>query len=365
VQSWYRKFSGFSDQACLHKFRTSDTSNNNNNTPITDPSTKTAVVEVENPQDYVFRYNLGINISSVFNKSFIPINKEEFWLPKDIDQFHYLQNHLSRVISSICSEIKVSKENVAGRSIKENSLQHLEYILNNQPAELIPSSKRIEALITVSKCYAKLYSKTNESKEILENVLQLQRSNAATNQLDIAKTMSSLAEIYNHLDDFETAKQLLEEAGELYEKDRRKNGEYKRSLEFGKLLGLLGVVYGSLSMKIESKETIERSLMLLQAAPPDLNDEAMSKQYGGEFASALTDLGHSYVSLGLPLYGKKILDLALSAHRNIHGENHSEVVRTLTVLGIAHLMQGHNEESKRLRTEAGKLQATISAIPNY
>ena len=349
-QPWYRRFNGFSAQACLQKHRISA----GHGEPMADLSL---------PRMILNRYNHGIDISSVFNEK--QPTKEGFWVPNDMDKMQYLQGHIMRTVSTLCDQISVTKADLSGRSVKKSLLMHLQYILNNQPIELVGLSKQIEGYQTVASCHASLYKDLEKSKNILEDVLNMQKSSTVTDSLDVAKTMSKIAEIYHALEENEKAKSLLEEAAELYEVDRRKCGEYKRSLEFGKLLGLLGVVYGSINLKRESKETIERSLMLLQAAPPDFADEAKSKQYGAEFASSLTDLGHAYVSLGMPLYGKKILDLALSALKNLHGDNHAEVVRAMTVLGIAHLMQGHNEESNRIRKEAGKLQAAVNKVPCY
>lgn len=49
--------------------------------------------------------------------------------------------------------------------------------------------------------------------------------------------------------------------------------------------------------------------------------------------------------------------------KNIHGDEHPEVVRTLTVLGIAYTMQGNWTEARKMRKEAGKTQAKLDAKP--
>lgn len=350
-QPWYKHLTAFSDQVCLQKYRIS--------------ASQHVIEDHVPPERYLFRYNLGIDVSSVFYKPMFPNAEEKFRTPNNADKLRYLQAHFSRIISTLCEEICVTKEDVSGRAVKRNLLTHLQYILDNHPHEVIGLSNYIDGLQAVAKCYIDLYKNYNKSREILEHVLNLQKSSQNAHPLDIAKTLGKLAEIHNSFSEYEKSKSLLVEAVEIYEADRRKCGEYKRCLEFGKLLGVLGVVYSSLNLKVESKEAIERSLMLKQAIPPDLTDEGKSKEFGSDFASSLTDLGHSYVSLGMPLYGKKILDLALSAHKNLHGEKHPEVVRTLTVLAVAHLMQGHNAESKRLRTEAGKLQSALNTLPCY
>jgi len=353
-QSWYKRLSNFNEQACLHTLRSS----------IGHQPPSTGQPNEINPQPVLARYNLGINITSVYKFEPFADKTEDFWILKDIDRYRYLQSHIERVATALCDDIAVTKSDVSGRSTKCALLSHLQYILNNHPNDLFGLPRQIESYQTVALLYKSLYSDFVRSLSLLEDTLQLQKSSNA-NPLDIAKTISRIASVHQGKEEYNEARTLLEEASEYHEADRRKVGEYKESLEFGKLLGDLGVVYGALNMKIEAKEAIERSLMLKQVTPPDLSDEAKSKQYGADFSSSLTDLGHSYVSLGMPLYGKKILDLALAAQKNLLGEEHPEVVRTITILAVAHLMQGHNEESKKLRFEAGKLQASINALPTY
>ena len=350
-QPWYKKLSGFSHQASLHLFRNSVGEFNG---------------DVASAQSILDKYNFGVNVSSVFKKNHKHSNDEVFWIPSDRELARYLQGHLSRTLSSINEEILVSKQDTEGKSSRKFLLSHLKYIIENQNMETIGRKTYIESLSSLASCSASINEDLEASKQMLQHVLDLQESSQEANSLDVAKTMTEIAKLHQSLQQFDEAKVLLDKAAQRYEADRRRFGEYKRPSEYGRLLGLLGLTYSALDMKKESKEFIERSLMMLQAVSPDLSDEAKSKQFGAEFASALTDLGHAYTSMGLPLYGKKILDLSLAALRNIHGtDNHPEVVRALTVLSIAHLMQGHNEESRKLRNEAGKIQAVINALPLY
>lgn len=360
TSSWYKRLTNFNEQLCLHTLRSSV---GHPLPPQTPPAPELQAVVVQ-PTPVINRYNLGINIASVFKLEPFTDKKEDFWVLKDFDKYRYLQSHVSRVAKAINDDISVVKGDVAGRTAKTLLLSHLQYMLNNHPIDLFGLPGRIESFQTVALCYLNLFSNFDRAQTLLEETLALQRESNA-NPLAIAKTLSRIASVHQGREEYDAAKKLLEEASEYHEADRRRVGEYKESLEFGKLLGKLGVVYSALSMKVEAKEAIERSLMLKQVTPPDMTDDAKKSEYGVDFSSSLTDLGHSYVSLGMPLYGKKILDLALAAQKNLVGEEHPEVVRTITILAVAHLMQGHNEESKKLRFEAGKLQATINAAPIY
>ncbi|XP_002155323.3 uncharacterized protein LOC100209216 [Hydra vulgaris] len=350
-QSWYKKLNGFSKQASIHLFR--------NSAGVYDG-------DISFAQSILNKYNFGIDISSIFKTITVMAKDELFWVPTDKELARYLQGHLARALSSINEEILVSKQDTGGLTSRKLLLCHLKYIMENQKMDVIGRKGYAECLSSLANCLALINEDFESSKQILQQVLDLQESSQETNSLDIAKTMTDIAKMQQSLQQFDEAKDVLEKAAQLYEADRRKFGEYKKPSDYGRLLGLLGVTYSALDMKRESKESIERSLMMLQAITPDLSDEAKSKQFGAEFASALTDLGHAYTLMGLPLYGKKILDLSLAALRNIHGtDNHPEIVRALTVLSVAHLMQGHNEESKKLRNEAGKIQTAINALPLY
>lgn len=355
-QNWYKKFTSFSEQACLQKYRVSF-------------SDKKDVVTLNNQETgrYVDRYNAGVCISSAFRDTTKFQNLKSisgYSLPSQEEEFWYLQSHLVKVLSAISTDMSVAKQDVAGRTTKEKNMVHLEYILQNQPVQKCNTEIYSEVIRSLSTCYNGVLKNPQKAKYLLETLLDMEYTNKDTN-LNIAKTLTTLGEVHQSLNEYEMAKRVLEEASEIYEKNRKKFGEYKQNVDYGKTLGNLGVVYGCLGNKQKSKETIERSLMFLQAAPPDLSDEAASKRYGADFATSLTDLGHSYVLLGMPLYGKKILDLALATHKNLHGDNHPEVVRTVTVLGIANLMMGNNENSKKLRYEAGKIQSAINSIPFY
>ena len=353
-KSWYRRFSTFNEQSVLQQYRNSagDGQVNKNMTQ-------------EEAASLMFRFNLGIDVSSVFQQQ--DNIREEYWTPKSVEKVALLQDNLTRVVDSLCEQLNVTRSDLKGHTVKKLLIVHLEYILKNQPYELLGPKNQCKILFALAKGYTSVYKDTEASSQLIGQVLQMQRSmpDGNVDHLDIARTLGESANYRIDTEDYEGAKTLLIEASDIYEANRRKYGEYKHPVEYGKLLGVLGAVYGSLGMKVESKETIERALMMQQSVPPDMSDEEKSKKFGAEFSSTLIDLAHSYVSLGLPLYGKKIVDLALSAQKNLNGEDHPEVVRALTVLAMAHLMQGHNEESRKHRKEAAKIQATLKKSPLY
>ncbi|XP_066918282.1 uncharacterized protein [Clytia hemisphaerica] len=352
-KSWYRKLSDFNEQTILQQYRNS-----------AGHGEIKKMLSDEDANSLLFRFNLGIDVSCLFKED-ENTSQDACWDGKPVEKVALLQDHLTRITDSLCEQMNVTKGDLNGHTVKKILMLHLEYILKNQPFELLGARNQSKILFALAKAYNSVYKDFDACKELIDQVLSMQQSLSDTDPLDIARTLAEKAQYLINKEDYETAKTTLLEASDIYEAQRKKFGEYKFPIEYGKLLGMLGAVYGSLSMKIESKETIERALMMQQSIPPDMSDEEKSKKFGADFASILIDLAHAYVSLGLPLYGKKIVDLALTAQKNLNGEDHPEVVRALTVLAMAHLMQGHNEESKKHRKEAGKIQANLKKMPLY
>ena len=348
---WFKKLSNYEPRASLIRFR-------NEHANMT--------VQPENTFALVNSYNNAIiDISSVLNDFKSQFEESSFRFIGNKDKVKYLQSHLDRIIHSLSEEVRLSKHNVPGKTAMKCLDIHREYLDSVYPIEITGVKGKINNKVTSAKIASNIDNDNDKAIAEVQNALQLLKDNDPENSIEIASVLCQLAALFNSKEDHESGMKYLEEAVELYELQRRRDGEYKKPFEFGKALGALGVIKGTLGERMKSKELIERGLMLQQTGAPDIGDEAQSKHFGGEFASALADLGHAYVSLGMPLYGKKILDLALMAHKNIHGEKHPEVVRTLNVLSIAHLMQGHNEESRRLRKEAGKIQSQIDILPLY
>ena len=350
-QAWFKKLSNYEPRTSLIRFR-------NEHAKMT--------VRSENALTLVNSYNNAIiNVSSVLSNFGSQFEESSFRFIGNDDKVKYLQNHLDRIIHSLSEEVRLSKQNVPGKTAMKCLDIHRDYLDSVYPIEITGVKGKINSKVTSAKIASNIDNDNDKAIAEIHKALQLLKDNDPGNSTEIASVLCQLATLFNSKEDHESGMKYLEEAVDLYELQRRRDGEYKKPLEFGKALGALGVMKGTLGERVKSKELIERGLMLQQTGAPDIGDEAQSKHFGGEFASALVDLGHAYVSLGMPLYGKKILDLALMAHKNINGEKHPEVVRTLNVLSIAHLMQGHNEESRRLRKEAGKIQSQIDILPLY
>jgi len=350
-QAWFKKLSNYEPRSNLIRYRNEHAK---------------MVVNAKDSSLLVNSYNNGlINVSSVLRNPKLNFEESNFRSIACSDKVKYLQSHLDRIIQSLDTEMRLSKQTVPGKTTMKYVDIHGDYILSSFPVEMMGIKGKITCKRISAKQASDIDGDSDRAISELQDAHQMVKDNDPENYVEIASLLCQLAALSNSKGETENGMKYLENAVELYESQRRRDGEYKQPLEFGKALGALGVIKGTLGDRVKSKELIERGLMLQQTGAPDLADESQSKHFGGEFASSLVDLGHAYVSLGMPLYGRKILELALMAHRNIHGEKHPEVVRAINLLSVAHLMQGHNEESRRLRREAGKIQSQIDELPLY
>ena len=350
-QAWFKKLSNYEPRTNLIRYR-------NEHAKV--------VVNSQDSSSLVSSYNNGlINVSSVLRNPELDFEESNFKFIGCNDKVKYLQSHLDRIIQSFGTEMRLSKQTVPGKTIMKYLDIHGDYMHSSFPVEMMGVKGKITCKLIFAKQASDIDGDSDRAMSELQDALQVVKDNDPENYIEIASLLCQLAALSCSKEEHNNGMKYLENAVELYESQRRRDGEYRRPLEVGKALGALGVIKGTLGDRVKSKELIERGLMLQQTGAPDLADESQSKHFGGEFASALIDLGHAYVSLGMPLYGRKILDLALMAQRNIHGEKHPEVVRAINLLSVAHLMQGHNEESRRLRREAGKLQSQIDNLPLY
>ena len=178
-QSWYLKLSGFSDQTCLQQLR--------NKTGYPDV---TKSLSERNAQLMLFRYNMGIDVSSLLSNNIFSGKIEKFWNPTSVEQFRYLQDHIGRVISSLSDQMSVSKEDLAGFGVKKYMMSHLQYILDNHPVDVLGESKQIEIMQVLATSYVTVARDVASSKQLLDYILQMQDKSQNTDPLDRAKTLT-------------------------------------------------------------------------------------------------------------------------------------------------------------------------------
>ncbi|XP_001631469.2 uncharacterized protein LOC5511079 [Nematostella vectensis] len=300
------------------------------------------------------------DVSAIFRADTSTSMLPEYRAIKQHDAIHHNQRHTSRVLATISRTSSVCSQDIQTRTLARLLRPHLDHILAVSTPESLGNASRAHALSAIASINTAA-GNLEASLPSLERALQIETQHFGESSLEVAATLTRMADVYSSLENPEKARGLLERAYNIYDLQRKKSGEYKKPLEFARTMEALGAVYGNLGFKQRSREYIERALSYMQSAAPPTPDEIEGRRFACEVASALADLGHAYLSCGDAFQGRKMLDLAVSGLKNMYGEEHPEVVRAMTVLGIAHTMQGNWQEGKKIRKEAGKLQAKLDA----
>lgn len=352
TSSWFRRLWRFDAQRTLQEHRNS----------LGEVSQEEAVTFNDSaPDSRILPACTGPVVSDLLQESVLE-NREEFRKITTRDAVRHCQEHTARILKTINGVASVCGQDNQTRTLARLLKPHLDHILASGTSKSLGPKSRAHAISAVASIDASL-GNLESSRGLLEDVLAIETQLYGESSLEVASTLTRLSDVYSSLDDLQKCRELLERAIQIYESQRRKSGEYKQPLDYSRNLSALGATYGSLGFKERSRDYIERSFSILQSAAPTNPDEVEARRFTSDVASTLTDLGHAYLSLGETTPARRFLDMALNGHKNIHGDEHPEVVRTLTVLGIAYTMQGNWPEARKMRKEAGKLQAKLDAKP--
>lgn len=352
ASSWFRRLWSFDAQRTLQEYRNS----------LGEVAKEEASSYQDNaPNNELLPPLSGPNVSDLLQEIDLEI-KEEFRKIKTRDAIRHCQQHTARILKTINGVASVCGQDNQTRTLARLLKPHLDHILASGTSKSLGPKSRAHAISAVASIDASL-GNLDSSRGLLEDVLAIETQLYGESSLEVASTLTRLADVYSSLDNLQRCRELLERAIQIYESQRRKFGEYKQPLDYARTLSALGATYGSLGFKERSRDYIERAFSFLQTAVPTSPDEVEARRFTSDVASTLTDLGHAYLSLGETTPARRFLDMALNGHKNIHGDDHPEVVRTLTVLGIAYTMQGNWPEGRRMRKEAGKIQAKLDAKP--
>ena len=350
--SWFRRLWSFDAQRSLQEYRNS----------LGEVSQEEAVNMHENlPDSELLAHHSGPNVSSLLQESESEIT-EQFRKIKTGDAVRHCQQHTARILKTINGVASVCSQDNQTRTLARLLKPHLDHILAAGTSKSLGPKSRAHAISAVAAIDTS-FGNLESSKGLLEDVLAIETQLYGDSSLEVASTLTRLADVCSSLDDAQRCRELLERAIQIYESQRRKFGEYKQPLEYARTLSALGATYGGLGFKERSRDYIERAFSFMQSAAPISPDEVETRRFTSDVASTLTDLGHAYLSLGETTQARRFLDMALNGQKNIHGDEHPEVVRTLKVLGIAYTMQGNWTEARKMRKEAGKIQAKLDAKP--
>lgn len=342
--SWFRRLWKFDPQRSLQEFRNSLRESSGEETTFDDSRTIQHSFDVS---------SLLMDNSSSDAADYMAIHPEV-----TSDHFQRHTGLLLKTINGVCS---VCSQDVQTRTLARLIMPHLHHILTTNTSKSLAPKSRAHALLAVASINSAL-GNLEASIPSLEQAVAIEEEQFGESSLEVASTLTRLAEVLSSLDNATKARVLLERAFAIYEQHRKKSGEYKKPLEFARTMEALGAVYGALGFKQQSKDYIERALSFMQSAAPTTPDEIEGRRFTCEVASTLADLGHAYLSLGDAFSGRKMLELAVTGLKNMYGEEHPEVVRAMTILGTAYTMQGNWQEGKKMRREAGKLQAKLDTL---
>ena len=344
--SWFRRLWSFDPQRTLQEYRNSLGEGG----------------DTQNEHDVRGNSHTGVDVRNFFKVNQEWAEPESFRAIQPHDAVRHHQQHTSRVLNTINSLASVCGQDTSTRSLARLIKPHLDHILATNSPKSLGLKTRVHALSAVASIDTST-GNLQPSKGLLEDVLAIEMELFGESSLEVASTLTRLADVYSSLEEATKSRELLERALQIYEKQRQIAGEYKKPLEFARTMSVLGGVYGSLGFKERSMQYIERAFSVMQSAAPLNPNEIERRQFAGDVSSTLTDLGHAYLSVGNTTQARKILDLALQGHKNLYGDDHPEVMRTLTVMGITYTMQGNWPEGKKMRKEAAKVQARLDARP--
>ena len=276
--------------------------------------------------------------------------------PLSYSQYLHLVSHYHRLTDTFLDELKYLSRDHEDLLMRKYLSPHVEFLLSAESSKLTKKDVlRCEAgLLSI---HASLSRHANEVYQQYCILLEACKELFGAGHIDVANTLTTMAELLYHLGDYTPAKDLLQQAVSIHDGMLSRLRTPVQSLDHAITLSILGLVYASLGDKQQCCKYLEKSLGLFQTIPSDGN---ISKKQRKLVATTVTDLGHAYVSLGDVVPAKKYLDLAIIAQRGIHGNDHPEVARTLSVMSIVYTLMGDSIESRNVRKEAGEIQDEIT-----
>lgn len=280
----------------------------------------------------------------------------------------YEVSHLCRLRSEMLKCLVTESSSVndvfRGGTTRGLLLEQMEF-LTTSPFHQYSGKLQLKSRLAIAAIYADVLQDHGHARQVLQEALQLAKSEFSTTSLQVAKIVSDLGMIAYAVEDMHLSRQLLEQSLGICESIMTtrefltlfQEEQLDATLTMSRVLSRLGSTYGALGYHQRSREHFEKVVMLMQSLPADNNGEF---PYASDFSTAMTDLGHAYLSEGRLVYAKKVLELARNLNRNIRGEEHPEVARTMEILAVVLLMMGDKKESSKMMADAVKLRELIN-----
>lgn len=277
----------------------------------------------------------------------------------------YLCRLQSNVLTCLVTESSSVNDMFHEETTRGLLLEQLEF-LTSLPLHQHSEQLQLQSLLTKAAIYSDVLHDHQHAKSLLQQAHVLAKSEFSGSSIQMAKVISDLGMIAYAMEDFRYSRQLLEQSLGICESltatreflTLSQENQVNITLTMSRVLSRLGSTCGALGHHRLSRESFEKVIMLMQSLPPDSSGNF---PHASEFSIAMTDLGHAYLSEGKLVYAKKVLELARNLNKNLRGEEHPQVARTMEILSIALLMLGDKEESSKLMADSTKLRDSINA----
>ena len=277
--------------------------------------------------------------------------------------------HLCRLKSDVLKCLVTESSSVNDMSQEGTTrgllLEQIEF-LTSLPLHQHSEKLQLQSLLAKAAIYSDVLQDHQHAKVMLQQALMLAKSEFSGTSIQMAKAVSDLGMIAYAMDDFQYSRQLLEQSLGICESltstreflTLSQEEQVDITLTMSRVLSRLGSTCGALGYHQQSREYFEKVVMLMQSLPPDSSGDF---PHASEFSTAMTDLGHAYLLEGRLVYAKKVLELARNLNKNLRGEEHPQVVRTMEILSIVLLMMGDKGESSKMMADSAKLRDSINA----
>lgn len=238
------------------------------------------------------------------------------------------------MLSAIHSVFWIKKNTLEDEINQKLLLPHLQSLVNNHKL-LWPKQETLElsrVLYDIAHVLRFHFGNSKSSKHYYEQALAIQKRCYPTDNIEVAKTLAGLGNVYRDIGNNPEAKKLLTRALHLMEAHFGKNHP-----EISVVLHNLASVYRRSGFPESAKQLLERAKMLIE------------QHYGinyPELYIVLTKLGNVYVNLGDITKAKEILGQALTIGETHYGKDHVAVSEPLNSLGNAFTIEGNYEKAK-------------------
>ena len=268
-------------------------------------------------------------------------------------QYLHTVSHYHRVSSTLTNELKYISRDAEDLLLCRYLQPHLSILLH---FPLLPTNDQLRCHCSLISIDAAFSPDSETIYNRYSSIVEAEKDSIGSASVEVANTLTRMAEIKYYRGEYEAAEQLLQSVLQIHKQTPDHKRKAEQSIDFAVTMSTLGLVYSALGKKQQSKDCLETSLNLYQAIPAD---GEVSRKQRKLVATTVTDLGHAYISLGDVAMAKRYLELALTAHRNIHTGTHPEIARTLSVSSVVYALMGDSAESKRLSKEAQSAEGAV------